>query len=487
MRFFVIIRTAIMDNKNFTKLVELLEQESAARIASETSRLAENAASQQIISDLNATIKQLNETIGGLLEEIRLLKGPKKNSRNSSLPPSKDENSPPRTTSLRKSSGKSSGGQKGHEGSTLKMSACPEDIVEHSPGFCNCCGLDLQDFQAELTSCRQMVDIPVTKPWYTEHRVFSKTCLCGHQTTASFPSGVNAPISYGPKTTALIAYLHTRQYVPLARISEFFNSVYSMPISQGTVSGILDRFAKKSLPALELIKQTVCKSTVVGADETGMKQNGQLNWFWTWQNKLATYIVASANRGIATIKEHFPAGFPKAILVHDCWPSHLNTEAAGHQICTAYLLRELKFLEQKYQSEWATQFSRMLILALELKKSIPLDQYLEPMRERAQLENTLHNLINQKIDPQQIEVIIFQKRITKYRQYLFTFLYNKDVPPDNNTSEQAIRNIKVKQKVSGMFKSKIGAQNYATIRSVADTCIKNSQSVLDAFYSIAIL
>lgn len=217
-----------------------------------------------------------------------------------------------------------------------------------------------------------------------------------------------------------------------------------MPISQGTVSGILDRFAKKSLPALELIKQTVCKSTVVGADETGMKQNGQLNWFWTWQNKLATYIVASANRGIATIKEHFPAGFPKAILVHDCWPSHLNTEAAGHQICTAHLLRELKFLEQKYQSEWATQFSRMLILALELKKSIPLDQYLEPMRERAQLENTLHNLINQKIDPQQIEVIIFQKRITKYRQYLFTFLYNKDVPPDNNTSEQAIRNIKVK-------------------------------------------
>ena len=196
MRFFVIIRTAIMDNKNFTKLVELLEQESAARIASETSRLAENAASQQIISDLNATIKQLNETIGGLLEEIRLLKGPKKNSRNSSLPPSKDENSPPRTTILRKSSVKSSGGQKGHEGSTLKMSACPEDIVEHSPGFCNCCGLDLQDFQAELTSCRQMVDIPVTKPLYTEHRVFSKTCLCGHQTTASFPSGVNAPISW---------------------------------------------------------------------------------------------------------------------------------------------------------------------------------------------------------------------------------------------------------------------------------------------------
>lgn len=475
-----------MDNSDFLKLVELLERESSARIASEAARVAENAAFQQMISNQNATINKLNETIGALLEEIRLLKGPKKNSGNSSIPPSKDENRPQRTSSLRKASGKSSGGQKGHEGHTLKMSVSPDHIVDHSPGFCNCCGLDLHAQQAELTSCRQIVDIPVIKPLYTEHRIFRKTCLCGYQTTGTFPSGVNAPISYGPQTTSLIAYLHTRQYVPLARISEFFTSVYGMAISQGTVCGILDRFTEKALPAFELIKNVVSNANVIGADETGMKENGKLNWFWAWQSPLATYIIASANRGIATVEAHFPMGFPKAILVHDCWPSHLNTAAAGHQICTAHLLRELKFFEQKYQSIWATQFSQMLNGALELKKSILAHQYQGPINARAELEMILHTLINQEIEPHHVEVRSFQKRITKYRNYLFTFLYHQDVPPDNNTSEQAIRNVKVKQKVSGMFKSNKGAQNYAVIRSITDTCIKNAQCILNAFFTIAV-
>ncbi len=364
-----------MDNKDFLKLVELLEKESSARIAAEGAKAAEISALSQIISeqnasfgqtiqDLNATIGQLNETIGRLLEENRLLKGPKKNSGNSSIPPSKDENRPHRTSSLRGSSGKSSGGQKGHEGSTLKMSTTPDHIIEHRPGFCTCCGLDLQDQQEELASRRQVIDIPVIRPSYTEHRIFRKACACGHVTSGTFPSGVEAPISYGNQTTALIAYLHTRQYIPLARISEFFSSVYGVGISQGTVCGILDRFAEKALPAFALIKQAVSKAKVIGADETGMKENGKLNWFWTWQSKLATYITASKNRGFDTVKAHFPSGFPKAILVHDCWPSHLNTPAAGHQICTAHLLRELNFFKEKYQCLWAAQFSQMIMQAI---------------------------------------------------------------------------------------------------------------------------
>jgi len=72
------------------------------------------------------------------------------------------------------------------------------------------------------------------------------------------------------------------------------------------------------------------------------------------------------------------------------------------------------------------------------------------------------------------EVRNFQKRIIKYRNYLFTFLYLPDVPPDNNASERAIRNIKVKQKVSGQFKTINGAQVYAIVRSITDTCVKNS-------------
>lgn len=115
----------------------------------------------------------------------------------------------------------------------------------------------------------------------TEHRTFFKTCTCGHITSGTFPSGLEAPISYGEQTTALIAYLHTRQDIPLARISGFFSSVYGLGISQGTVCGIIDRFAEKSLPAFALIKQAVSEAKVIGGDEKGMKENGKLNWFWT--------------------------------------------------------------------------------------------------------------------------------------------------------------------------------------------------------------
>ncbi len=93
-----------------------------------------------------------------------------------------------------------------------------------------------------------------------------------------------------------------------------------MGVSQETVCGIIDRFVKKALPAFTLIKQAVSNAKVIGANETGMKEDGRLNWFWTWQSKFATYITASKNRGFETVKAHFPSGFPKAILVHDCWP-----------------------------------------------------------------------------------------------------------------------------------------------------------------------
>lgn len=347
-----------MDSKELLKLIDLLEKEALARAA-------DRAAFEQTISNLNAIIIKLNETIGNLLEENRLLRTPKKNSGNSSVAPSKDENRPRKTNSLRQQSGKLPGGQAGHEGSTLQMTSIPDQVIEHKPEYCNCCGLGLHQREAELAACRQVIDIPPIKPVYTEHRVYRTVCSCGHQTQSTFPAGVSAPISYGHQTEALISYLHTRQYIPFARISEFLTSVCSMPVSKGTVCGILERFAIKAEPAYQLIKKAVGRANVTGSDETGANENGKLNWFWTWQSKLATFICYSSNRGFDTIKENFPFGFPNAVLVHDCWKSHFNTRALGHQICTAHLMRELLFFQEKYKSTWASNFKQMLYQALE--------------------------------------------------------------------------------------------------------------------------
>ncbi len=439
---------------------------------------------QQRILELEAKIVSLEAHVRELLEVIENLKH-SKNSRNSSVPPSKDENRPLKTQSLRTSGGKNSGGQLGHEGKTLKMVENPDVIIDHKPSFCKQCGNDISDNTAELVMCRQIVDIPAIVPQYTEHKIYRTPCTCGHQTESSFPQGVNAPISYGSNVEATIAYMHTRQYIPLERMSEYFSDVCNMPISEGTICDILERFAQKAIPAYNLIAKAVETSKVVGADETGAKVNGKLAWFWTWQNRISTFIAFSRNRGTATIHANFSKGFENAILVHDCWRSHFETKAITHQLCIAHLLRELKFFEERYQSAWATSFNQLLHDALELKKNLTPSQYYYPINQRTEITKRLMILLQTSIPEDMKEVVAFHKRMNKYKDYIFTFLHHFEVPPDNNASERAIRNIKVKQKVSGQFKTERGAQIYAIIRSVTDTCIKNSQNVLAAFSTIA--
>lgn len=433
---------------------------------------------------VRADLDTLTALVHKLLQEIEQLKHPK-NSRNSSIPPSKDENRPFKTKSLRSSDGKLPGGQTGHEGNTLKMADTPDFIIEHKPTYCKQCGNDVSNNPPELAGCRQVVDIPPIIPQYTEHRVFKTICRCGHQTQSSFPEGVNAQISYGYGIEATIAYMHTRQYIPFERMSEYFRDVCNLPISQGAISDILARFANKAVPAYQLIAKEVESSKVVGSDETGAKVNGKNGWFWTWQTKLATFIAFSRNRGTATINENFANGFKNAVLVHDCWKSHFDTKTQSHQLCIAHLLRELNFFIERYQIKWAILFKELLLDALKLKKQLAHEDYRYPINQRTELLQRLLVLLQIPVDEKMKEVNAFQKRMNKYKDYIFTFLYYPDVPPDNNGSERAIRNVKVKQKVSGQFKTQRGAEIYAIVRSVTDTCIKNGQNVLAAFFTIA--
>lgn len=438
------------------------------------------------IAELETKVIRLESLIEKLLDKIEDLTH-RKNSLNSSVSPSKDENRPLKNQSLRTKSSKKPGGQPGHEDTTLKMVENPDQIINHKPDFCNCCGNDLSDKPEELLLKRQVVDIPVILPKYTEHRIFKKTCSCGHQNKSVFPENVKTTISYGANVQATIAYMHTRQYLPFERMSEYFKDVCNLPISQGTICNLLDGFALKAQPVYDLIAQKVSNEKVVGADETGIRVNGKNGWFWTWQSKFATFVVFSKNRGTATIDTNFSQGFHDAVLVHDCWASHFQTQCKTHQLCIAHLLRELIFLEQRFESNWATNFKRTLYEALELKKNLDQEHYNNPILERDKIRIALDALLENPLPENQKKLRAFHKRMIKHKEYILTFLHHFHVPPDNNASERAIRNVKVKQKVSGQFKTENGAQIYAVIRSVTDTCIKNGQNILAAFKTIAIL
>ena len=129
----------------------------------------------------------------------------------------------------------------------------------------------------------------------------------------------------------------------------------------------------------------------------------------------------------------------------------------------------------------------MLYEALEIKRKLKPDDYSKKLQSRDTIFEKLSDLLEQTVPKKQKELFVFHKRMTKYKDYIFNFLHFYEVPPDNNGSERAIRNVKVKQKISGQFKTENGAQVFAKIRSVTDTCIKNGQNILDAFKTIAIL
>lgn len=89
------------------------------------------------------------------------------------------------------------------------------------------------------------------------------------------------------------------------------------------------------------------------------------------------------------------------------------------------------------------------------------------------------------MDDKIAELVTFHKRMAKYKDYFFNYLKHPDVPKYNNGSERAIKNIKVKQKIYGQFKSFAGAMNFALLRTFTDTAIKNEQNVLSSLYTVA--
>lgn len=421
-----------------------------------------------------------------LKEKLAKYENPK-NSRNSSVPPSRDENRLFKTKSLREQTGKTSGGQKGHKGNTLELVSEPDHIKDHIPGYCQCCGEDISNLSYEFVEKRQLIDIPEIQPKVTEHRIYKRTCVCGHTSESSFPHEVNASVSYGSNIESLIGYFHTRQYLPFKRMQEIFRDIFQLRVSEGGIHYLLNKLVKKAHPAYEMIKSKLLKSKekVIGTDETGAKINGKKQWVWTWQNDKATFITISDNRGEKTITDTFKDGFPGSVLVHDCWKSHFKTPALSHQLCMAHLLRELQYFEERYDHKWSRVFKLLLILAIHLKNKLALNDYYYPNAYRNLLENRLDKLLDYDIDLSYKEMVSFQKRMKKYRDYIFTFLYHPKVPPDNNASERAIRNIKVKQKISGQFKSPTGAFNFAVLRSITDTSLKNGQNVLNTLKIIA--
>ncbi len=442
----------------------------------------------EIILILLDRLDQTEKLVLELKDEITQLKEQliSKNSRNSSKPPSTEIAPPKRTKSLRKATGLKPGGQLGHKGSGLKMVSEPDVVDKRIPKYCKGCGSDMSDTPAEFLGRRQLIDIPPIVPIVTEQQIYSRICTCGHTTCGQYSPNAKAPVGYGENIESMVAYFHARQYLPVNRMKELFNDLFGTSMSTGGISHILGRFAEKTTPVHDLIREKLQSSPFVGSDETGCKVNGKLDWFWVWQSPKLTYIAHSSSRGKKAIDDNFPNGFPNSILGHDAWRPQVNTVAKGHQLCTAHMLRELEYLKELYSNDpWAEHFSELLHRSLRLRYSMGQQKTVDPEEQRMRIMERFNELLTEPPDLKYSKAYTFFRRILRYQDHIFTFLSEPEAPPDNNSSERAIRNVKVKQKMSGQFKASTAAMNFAKVRSVIDTTIKNSQNVMEALRLIA--
>ena len=440
----------------------------------------ELASSKSDLADAKTRIKELEgEEPAEEDESSSSSEKPEKNSSNSSVPPSQESIAARefrRTKSLRKPSGKPSGGQPGHKGSTLQSVSTPDRIVKHEPAYCKCCGRPLDGIESRKIRKTQIVDIKFVVET-TEEQYYEKVCQCGCVNNCDAP---NCRIKYGDNIRALVSYLNVVQCIPFKRIAELISDLCGQRISEGTVQNILKGNSAKSDKTYDEIRKRIECAPVVGADETGAAVGKQLHWNWIFQTDALTYVYQLKSRGQEAVDSKFPNGLPHSTLVTDRKQTYFKMNVKDHQVCLAHLLRNAEYLnELDAKQDWSRRFIHLLAHAIGLRRNETITQ-----RKIKVLKTKMKNLLGESLSHLDDEFERFKKGILKVKDYLFTFLSNPLVPYDNNASERGVRKIKVKQKVSGCFRTDSGADDFAKLHSIVETAMKNGNSKFNAILAV---
>ena len=422
----------------------------------------------------------------------------KKDSSNSSKPPSSDIGKIQRTKSLRTQSGKKPGGQHGHRGETLSFSATPNEVVVHEVKKCNCCGKNISDIGSSDYERRQVFDIPPIEMAVTEHRGEIKGCpYCDSINRAEFPQMVSQPIQYGCNVQQLAVYFTQYQLLPYGRTAEIFKDLYGHNLSDSFLVNNNQRCAVKLQPFIADLKSTLLAQPVLHVDETGYYFEGLRNWLHTICTDKHTLYAAHSKRGTEAMNDMAVLPLYQGMLVHDFWKPYQEF-TCSHSLCNVHHLRDLTFCHEVEKSSWAGSAKKLL---LDIHKKVQAEKdigtkalsrgqrfyWSKKYDDLMQVGMSMHPIPKKKKGKRGVakksKTQNMIERFINHKDSILAFANNFLIPFGNNLAEQAIRMMKVKQKISGCFRSENGAKNFADIRSYIATAKKQGMPIMQAIAS----
>lgn len=420
------------------------------------------------------------------------------NSSNSGKPPSSDGlKKPARVRNLRERSGKKPGGQMGHKGETLRQVTDPDVVVDHYPPACSTCGVGLDLETSVGHSVRQVFDLPEPQPLVvTEHRAHDCQCTaCGAKTRAPFPDGVNAPVQYGARITAFVIYLLHYQLLPENRLAALMADLFGVKVAAATIARMSRTCAERLRGFAATVRDLVAGAQVKHMDETGFRIGGKTQWLHVASTALLTFYRVCAKRGslLANV-----AG----IVVHDHWKPYYTMQGVLHALCNAHHLRELKALVEIEKEEWARKMQRLLRRACHVtnrarERGVPIKSRLIDCFERRYDAILAEGLVFHEAQAPLVRAAIkgggkrrgraprrtghnLLLRLATRKNDTLRFLRDATVPFTNNQAERDARMMKLRQKISGGFRSLQGAMDFALIRSFFSTANKQGWNIIDA-------
>lgn len=459
-------------------LVVSLRRELAGALGALEETRSELAGAQERIAELEARLRQ--------------------SPRNSSKPPSSEglAKPAPQPRSLRKKSGRRPGGQDGHKGTTLAQVARPDREVRHEPGWCGRCGAGLAGRPVTAVERRQVFDLPPVRAEVTEHQLIERECGCGHRTRGVAPPGARAPVQYGPRTAAVIVYLHAGQFLSQDRTAQALGELFGVPCSSGTVAALTARAAGRLDGFLERAREQIAASEVAGFDETGLRVAGRLAWVHCARTGTYTLLTAHPNRGRKAMEAMGVLGSFAGVAVHDAWAPYDTYTAPDHQLCCAHAQRELQAVADaapQGQWCWATQAAGALTAMQDLAReairqgrdAVDPDALAAQVRLFRSAALTGANQTAARSGPLMKKHNALARRLLDRQGDYLRFTTDLRAPPDNNGSERDIRMAKLKQKVSGCLRTMTGARQFCAIRSYLSTAAKHGLGFFDALVMLA--